>query len=172
MTIRKIDQIIKLGTHPLEDHFDMDKGSTEIVTTKRKTELEKYAPYDSKDAEIEEDYQLVMDSALDMVDKIREQIDGGTEAKFLARLAEVAGQQLNIALSAAEKKAKLKDSKDKFEFRKVSAPGNKTINNNNLTVIMDRNEMLKAMMALETPSNDTIDVEAIEIENKETHEYK
>lgn len=167
MTIRKIDQLIKLGTHPLEEHFDIDKGSTEIVTTKRNTELEKYAPYDAKDAEIEEDYQMVMDSAMDLADKIREQMDG-TEAKFLARLAEVAGQQLNIALSAAEKKAKMKDSKDKFEFRKTSAPGAKTVNNN-LTVIMDRNEMLRAMLSLEQPQN-TIDVEAIEIDNKDTHE--
>jgi len=168
MAIRNIDKIIKLGSHPLEDHFDIDKGSTELVVTKRKTELGKYESYDDKDKEIEEDYQMIMDSALDMVDRVREHIDGGAEAKFLARLAEVAGQQLSIALNAAEKKAKLKDSKDKFNFRKATAPGSKTINNNNMTIVMDRNEMLRALMNV---GNEVIDVEAVEVEqNKEKHE--
>lgn len=166
MAIRRIDEIVKLGKHPLEEHFGLPEGSTEMVVTQRKTELEKYEPYDEKDKEIEEDYQMIMDSALDMVDKLKEHINQGAEAKFLARLAEVTGQQLNIALSAAEKKAKLKDGKDKFNFRKSTAPGSKTINNNNMTIIMDRNEMLKAVMQGE----DIIEGESIEIEDNNNKE--
>lgn len=165
MSIRKIDQIIKLGSHPLEEHFDIESKSTEIVTTKRETELEKYELYDSKDTELEQDYQMVMDSAMDMVDRLKEHIDGGAEAKFLARLAEVAGQQLGIALSAAEKKAKLKDSKDKFVHRKNTTAGPKSITQNNTTIIMDRNQMLDAVLG----RDNVIDVEVIEVpnENKE-----
>lgn len=162
MAIRNIDKIIKLSTHPLESHFDIESGSTEIAISKRNTIPEVYAPYDSKDTEIENDYQLIMDTAMDMVDVIKTHIDSGSEARFLARLSEVAGQQLNIALSAAEKKAKLKDSKDKFDFRKATAPGSKNITNNNMTVIMDRNQMLEALMG-----NPVIDVESTDITIKE-----
>lgn len=164
MAIRKIDQIVKLGKHPLEEHFDVEEGSTEMVVSTRKTELGPYEAYDAKDKEIEEDYQLIIDSALDMVDRLKEHIDGGAEAKFLARLTEVAGQQLGIALSAAEKKAKLKDNKDKFIHRKNTAPGNKTINHNNMTIVMDRNQMLKSIFEQQ---EDIIDVEAQQIEKKE-----
>lgn len=161
MAIRKIDKIVKLGKHPLEEHFDIEEGSTEMVTSKRRTEPEDYELYDSKDKELEQDYQLIMDNALDMVDRLKEHIDGGAEAKFLARLAEVAGQQLGLALSAAEKKAKLKDNKDKFVHRKNSAPGSKTINNNNMTIIMDRNEMLQRLL------KQNFDQDVIEVEHKE-----
>jgi hypothetical protein len=162
MATRKIDEIVKLGSHPLEKHFDVEENSTEMVVYRRNTELEEYQEYDTKDKEIEQDYQLVMDRALDMADKLSEYIDGGAEAKFLARLAEVAAQQLNIALSAAEKKAKLKDTKDKFVHRKNTTPGNKTINNNNITITMDRNELLKSLMR----DADVIDAEVIQ-EKKE-----
>lgn len=166
MSIRKIDEIIKLGSHPLEDHFDIESKSTEIIITKRETELEPYDLYDKKDTELEQDYQMVMDSAMDMVDRLKEHIDGGAEAKFLARLAEVAGQSLGIALNAAEKKAKLKDSKDKFTHRKNTTPGPKNVTQNNTTIIMDRNQMLDALMGR---NNNIIDSEAVDItlENKE-----
>ena len=52
MAIRKIDEIVKLGTHPLEDFFDIEAGSTEMVTTHRRTEPAEYEPYDVKDKEI------------------------------------------------------------------------------------------------------------------------
>lgn len=157
MATRRIDEIVKLGTHPLEKHFDIDEKSTEMVTTNRKTELEVYEPYDTKDKEIEEDYQIIMDTALDMVDMVKTRIEEGAEAKFLARLIEVAGQQMNIALSAAEKKAKLKDNKDKFNFRKTTTPGHKTVNNT--TIIMDRNEMLANL--LKPKEDDIIDIEIL-----------
>lgn len=159
MTIRKIDEIIKLGSHPLEEHFDIEERSTEIVLTKRNTELEPYDSYDHKDEEIEKDYQMIMDSALDMVDRLKEHIDGGAEAKFLARLSEVAGQQLNIALSAAEKKAKLKDNKDKFNHRKATAPGTKNITHNNTIIVADRNAMLNEILN----SGNVIDGEVVEV---------
>lgn len=164
MSIRKIDEIVKLGKHPLEEHFDIERGSTEIVTTKRSTELTEYQPYDEKDKELEQDYQMIMDGALDLVDRLKEHIDGGAEAKFLARLAEVAGQNLGLALTAAEKKAKLKDNKDKFNFRKATAPGSKNITNNT-TIIATQSEVLAALGIHK--NEDIIDVQATEIKEKD-----
>ena len=146
MAIRKIDEIVKLGAHPLEDFFDIEKGTTEMVVTERKTELTEYSQYDEKDKEIESDYQMIMDKALDLVDRIKTHIDEGAEAKFLARLSEVAGQNLNLALSAAEKKAKLKDNKDKFEHKKNTDANKTGAVTNNTVIVMDRNEMLKRIM--------------------------
>lgn len=166
MAIRRIDELVKIGTHPLEQHFDIPANSTEIVVTTRQTELENYEPYDTKDKEIEEDFQMIMDTALTMVDMVKTRIDEGAESRFLARLVEVAGQQMNIALSAADKKAKLKDNKDKFNHKKNTLPGNTTVNN---TIIMDRNEMLAHL--LKPTENDIIDIEHVEIENdKESYE--
>lgn len=147
MAIRKIDEIVKMGSHPLEEFFDVDKNTTEIVSTERKTELTEYVVYDEKDKEIESDYQMIMDKALDLADRIKTHIDEGAEAKFLARLSEVAGQNLNLALAAAEKKAKLKDNKDKFNHKKnVDANKSGPVTNNNTIVVMDRNEMLKRVI--------------------------
>lgn len=171
MAIRKIDQIIKLIDHPLEDHLDIESKSTELVTTKRNTQLDEYVPYDHKDKEIENDYQMIMDNAMDMVDRLKEHIDGGAEAKFLARLAEVAGQQLNIALSAVEKKAKLKDNKDKFNFRKETTKNAKSSTTINNTIIMDRNEMLRTILDSQSDQSDSIiDVESIEIDKGKINE--
>lgn len=172
MTIRKIDELIKISSHPLETHFDIEEGSTEVIVHKRKTELEPYSEYDAKDAEIEQDYQAIMDTALDMADKIKEHIDQGAEAKFLARLAEVAGQQLNIALSAIEKKARLKDNKDKFVHKKTAGAG-KSVTNNNLTIFMERNAMLREILessateqnGKQANTSDVIDVEFNESNN-------
>ena len=160
MAIRKIDEIVKIGTHPLEEFFDIEAGTTETVTTHRRTEPAEYEPYDGKDKEIEEDYQMVLDSAMDMVDMLKGIIDGGTDARFIARLSEVTGQQLNIALAAADKKAKLKDNKDKFEHKKATGPGSKTINHNNMTIVMDRNQMLEAVLSR---PYDVIDAEVEEV---------
>ncbi len=146
MAIRKIDEIVKLGSHPLEDFFDIEKETTEMVVTERKTELAEYSQYDEKDKELESDYQMIMDKALDLVDRIKTHIDEGAEAKFLARLSEVAGQNLNLALSAAEKKAKLKDNKDKFEHKKNTDANKTGAVTNNTVIVMDRNEMLKRIM--------------------------
>lgn len=145
MTIRNIDKLIGLTSHPLESHFDLPAESTEIVISKRSTIPAEYKLYDEKDKEIEEDYQMVADAALDVADLLKEHIDSkAIEAKFIPRLAEVLGQQLGIALSAIDKKAKLKDNKDKFDLRK-STVGKGNVTNNN-TIIMNRNDMLNLMM--------------------------
>lgn len=162
MAVRRIDQIVKLGAHPLENHFDISDRSTEMVVPNRDTILERYEAYDKKDNEIERDYQLIMDKSLEMVDRLTEHIDGGAEAKFLARLAEVAGQQLNIALSAIEKKSKLKSDKDKLLLNEKRA--NQTAGRDNtLVVMMDRNEMLNRILS----SQNIIDGEHEDITGKE-----
>lgn len=169
MTIRKIDEIVKLSKHKLEEHFDIEPGTTELVIKQRKTELEQYDQYDSKDRELEEDYQLIMDSALDITDVLKEQINGNVEGKYLARLVEVAGQHLNIALSAAEKKARMKDNKDKFILRKNTLPGSKTVNHNN-TIIMTQSEALALLLqgdAAEPPIDGEYEEVDVPNDNKE-----
>lgn len=170
MTIRNIDKLIGLTSHPLEGHFDLPPNSTEFVTTKRKTEPLAYEPYDEKDKEIEDDYQMVADAALDVADVLKGHIDGGAvEAKFIPRLAEVLGQQLNLALSAIDKKAKLKDNKDKFDFKKTTTSKVGNVTNNN-TLIMNRNDMLRLLMGKIEPDvaqivdSDVIDSDAVDLD--------
>lgn len=172
MSIRKIEEIIKEATHPLEDHFDIEKGSTQVVIKRRKTELNEFELYDKKEKEIEEDFQEIADVAMDVVELLRDQIESGCEPKYLARLAEVAGQQLSVALSAVEKKAKLKEMREKLNQLKNNNKSGSTVNNN--VFIMNRNEVLEAMMKEieNTNESDIIDVQVEQLtdESKEKKE--
>lgn len=165
MTIRKIDEIVKLTSHPMEKFLDIDENSTEMVVTKRNTELLPYEQFDDKDKEIETDYQIVMDSALDIVDRVTGIMDkGAVEPKHIARLTEVVGQHLTIALSAAEKKAKLKENRDRLELRKTQKSGNGA-NITNFNIITDRNSLLKHL-------RQTVEGEYAVIENEQNDNKK
>lgn len=157
MATRKIDKIVKMGNHPLEKFFDIEENTTEIVEYKSKIELEEYDDYDNKDKELENDYQIIMERALDLADILKEQIESNQEPKYLARLAEVTAQQYNVALNAADKKAKLKDNKDKLKQKKSTSVNNTY----NQTVVMDRNSMLDAIMG--RSHKDVDDAEFVEI---------
>lgn len=157
MATRKIDKIVKMGDHPLEKFFDIEENTTEIVEYKSKIELEEYDDYDNKDKELENDYQIIMERALDLADILKEQIESNQEPKYLARLAEVTAQQYNVALNAADKKAKLKDNKDKLNQKKSTSVNNTY----NQTVVMDRNSMLDAIMG--RSHKDVDDAEFVEI---------
>lgn len=159
MATRKIDKFIKMGSHPLEDHFNIDSNTTEIVEYKSKIELTDYEDYDNKDKELENDYQIIMERALDLADILKEKIDSNQEPRFLARLAEVTAQQYNVALNAADKKAKLKDNKDKLTAKRPS--GGTTYNQ---TIIMDRNNMLDAIL---NRIDDAVDVEIEDVTPKQ-----
>ena len=101
----------------------------------RKTvDLVKPEQYDEKDVEIEKDYQEIADSALNIAELLKSQL-ATSEPKYMARLAEVIGQQLNTALSAVDKKAKMKSGKDNYLLRKEKATTPKNVNQ---TLIINR----------------------------------
>ena len=106
---RTIDEIIKQINHPLEDHFDIERGTTQLTIKERHTELVQTEQYDEKDNEIESDMQEIADVAMDLVAMLKDEIVT-SEPKFRARLTEVAGQHLNTALSAISMKARMKSA--------------------------------------------------------------
>lgn len=160
MAIRNLEKLIELQSHPLEEHFGIKKGSTEMVSVQRKTiDLVKPEQYDDKDVEIEKDYQEIADSALNIVELLRGQL-GNSEPKYMARLAEVIGQQLNTALSAVDKKAKLKSGKDNYLLRKEKATTPKSVNQ---TLIINREALLDMMKDQSAPDN-VVDASFTEIE--------
>lgn len=154
MTIRKIEQIKEIVDHPLEEFFNIEPSSTEIVKHVRKTELTPYEDFDNKDTEIEETYQEIYDAAMTGYDELRDLIDTA-DTKFAARLAEVSVQHLNVALAAASKRAHLKENKDKLLTRVRTASAGKGGTTNNIVVVANRNDVLKQLQ--ENP--DIIDAE-------------
>lgn len=154
--------------HPLEDFFNIEKKSTEVVVHERNTELTKVDSYDDKDRELEEDFQEIYDKALDGYDDLSESVHT-IEGKYKARLSEVAIQHLNTALNAAAQKAKLKELKDKLEHSNKKPPSQVT---NNTLVVEDRNAFLRQMrqMAQQDQQQSAIDAEVEEINNDEKDE--
>lgn len=144
MTIRKIEQIKELVDHPLEEFFNIEPASTEVVKYQRKTELTPYQEFDEKDTELEETYQEIYDAAMTGYDNLQEMIDTA-DTKFAARLGEVSVQHLNVALAAASKRANLKENKDKLLARAKTA-GVKGKTTNNIVLVEDRNELLRRLM--------------------------
>lgn len=168
----KKEKIQKIINHPLEEFFDIEENTTEIVRYERTTSPREYEEYDEKDAELEENYQEVYNYAMSGFENLRDLIDTA-DTKFSARLAEVSVQYLNAALSAAGKKTQLKENKDKLRFRQQTGAAGKNTTNNIL--VLDRNEALK--MALQAAAgesdskeDDTIDAEVIEVQNNKTEE--
>lgn len=128
----------KLIDHPLEEFFDIQRGSTELEVIERDTDLVEIQEYDKKDVEIEEQFQEVYDSAMDGHDTLAEEVHT-VEGKYKARMGEVAVQHLNVALNAASSKAKLKEHKDKLENKGKSSGSHIT---NNTLIVDDRSALL------------------------------
>ena len=162
MTIRKIEKIEKLVSHPLEEFLNIEPASTEIVRYERKTELNKYEEYDEKDTELEETYQEILDAAMTGYDTLKE-VAETADTKFLARLAEVQVQHLNVALAAAGKKTQLKQDKDR-QKAKAFAGSSKTVNTTNI-LIADRNELLRRLTGED--GSDPIDVDVVPVNPEE-----
>lgn len=146
MTIRKIEQIKELVDHPLEEFFNIEPSSTEVVKYQRKTELTPYQEFDEKDTELEETYQEIYDAAMTGYDNLQEMIDTA-DTKFAARLGEVSVQHLNVALAAASKRANLKENKDKLIARAKTAGTKGGNTTNNIVLVEDRNELLRRLMS-------------------------
>ncbi len=159
MTIRKIEMIEKIA-HPLEEYFNIDSGSTEMVRTERKTDIIPYEEYDHKDSELENTYQEIYDTAMSGYDTLRDIMDTA-DTKVVARLAEVGVQHLNAALAAASKKAQLKENKDKMIAKEKSSIGKNVTNN--IVIAGNRNDILKqALAALDGRATEVLDAEIIE----------
>jgi len=142
---------IENSTHPLEEFFDIEPGSTpkEVVTVVP-TELVVTETYDEKDGEIEKQFQEVYDAAMVAFDVTTGSIDS-TEPKYRARNEEVAVQYLNTALAAAREKSLVKQHKDKMVVASAKATRPGTVNNN--LIVADRNEILKQLMGKKEDEN-------------------
>lgn len=124
--------------HPMEDIFDIEPGTTIITREEfQTTEIITPEDYDTKDTEIDEQFQAVYDAAMtafaDQAGLLHT-----NDPKFSARNMEVANAFLSTALAAVNAKSNSKQHKDKM--KKVDGP--KTVNNN---LIMDRNVLLKML---------------------------
>lgn len=161
MAKTKITETKKETTHPLEEYFDIEEGSTEIVEYERETELVESEDYDEKDNEIEENYQEIYDRAMEGYDVLADEIEE-CDPKYKARIGEVSLQHLNVALNAAKNKAHMKEHKDKLKAKERSG-GNKTVNN---TLIVDRNTLLKEIMDSKARKK-VIDVDSEDVEGEE-----
>lgn len=152
----------KKKDNPIENFFNLEPGSTQIAEREtRNTELVNPEDYDEKDKEIEQSYQEIYDKALDLSDILLDEIDEA-EAKFVARLVEVNNSLLGTALAAAEKKARLKEHKDKMAHKDTNP---RTVNN---TLIINREDLLKKIRS--DMEDEIIDVESIEITTDEEND--
>lgn len=153
-------EIMQVATsHPMESIFDLEPGSTmvdRVVMAEQQDDPEEIPPtievYDDKDKEIDNQFQQVFNAAYMTFEAQRMSTDG-MNPQFQARALEVAQQFLNTALAAASEKAKLKQAKDKIV--KPVAASNHTTNN----LIMDRDSMLKMLIAQSQQQERVIDEE-------------
>lgn len=140
------NKVTKTIEHPLEDFFEVEKGSTEIEVYERQDELVEPESYDEKDKEIEEQYQEIYEASMDVHDTLAEEIPV-IEGKYKARVSEVAIQSLNTALNAAQQKARLKEHKDKLEVRDGGDASSMNPKNQTMTVT-NRTDFLKQLAAM------------------------
>ena len=153
MTFKKEKKTITTS-HPLEDFLNITPNSTEKEIVEVTSEPNKIEIYDDKDSEIDEEYQHIANTALSAYEEI---IDASQDSKQPARMAEVAAQYLGIALDAINRKAGLKQHKDKLTNKKVNNI-QKNIQNN---LIIGRNDLLNK---LKNEELDVIDGEIVEAE--------
>ena len=142
--------------HPMENIFDLERGSTLVERVVMAEPDEVIEPtigvYDEKDQEIDNQFQQVFNAAY-MTFEAQRMSTEGMNPQFQARALEVAQQFLNTALAAASEKAKLKQAKDKI----VKPTG--TVNNTTNNLIMDRDDMLKMLLAQKEQQVRTIEEE-------------
>lgn len=126
--------------HPMEELFNLPVGSTQVTSVVHESApLVDHVEYDSKDNELEQQFQAIYDAALGafadqagLVDKI--------DPKFAARSMEVANAFLNTALAATKERASLKHHKDALVVKQATA---KSVTNNTTNIIADRNDLLR-----------------------------
>lgn len=137
-------------SHPLEsvfgmahDDFDIEKEYAAAETDPGAVAELEAAPTDHKDEDdilVEQRIDEVYTTAMATFASQNEYIEI-IDPKYAARSAEVAAQYLNIALAAANSRAKVKSDRKKTNAAFVPYnSGGKTTNN---IVIADRNQILK-----------------------------
>lgn len=140
MTI--VNKTEKLISHPLEEVFDIESGTTAITSYEAENLPSMlFEPYDDKDVEIEDQFQEVYEKAMTA---FTSQMDDCAivDPKYTARKSEVAAVFLNTALAAAKEKASLKQTKEKLIIASIASK--KIVTNNNL-VVTSRNDLLKLL---------------------------
>lgn len=153
----KITEKEKTISHPIEEVFDLEEGSTVVPYKEVKTDLVSHKLFDEKDKELEEQLQSLYDLALEAFENQQE--DAVTiEPKFKARNAEVAVQYLKTALEAVHEKSMLKQHRDKVTVTRETGG---TVNNN--VVLTDRNELLKLLRGGKDEKVNTLDGEFEEV---------
>ena len=111
----------KLVTHPLEEAFGIEPGTTvsEVIVAVP-DEVSVMPDYDQKDIEIEAKLEEIYATAMGQVVIISDELDR-VEGKFKARMGEVTATMLNVALSAVHEKTILKVHKDKLMSEKMGS---------------------------------------------------
>jgi hypothetical protein len=152
MTKRNVEKIIDTTEHPFEQILGVSSGTTEIIKTQVVSEPVEHESFDSKDSEIEEDILIVHDKALELYEYIVDELNDSDPSKK-SRLAEVAGQLLNTALSATEKRRVMKQHKDVLEHkdRVLANKGGKKITNTTVFV----GSFKELMGVVKTPEDDS-----------------
>ena len=98
--------------------------------------------YDSKDEELEQQFQSIYEAALNAYDNQIMMVERGiSEPANNHKTLDVANNFLKTALDSVKAKADLKKNKERIV--NVKNVDNRSINNN---IIMDRNELLKMML--------------------------
>jgi hypothetical protein len=143
--------------NPLEDVFNMRESidiEAEYGMTQVPAQIEQPEgpPVDHKDADdvlVEKRIDEVYDAAMEAY-KAQQSYLEVIEPRYAARNAEVAANFLNIALSAANSRAKVKTDRKRANqsFVPYANGGSKTTNN---ILIADRNEILKMITVDDTP---------------------
>lgn len=141
MTDKKV--IEKARDHPLEGFFNIESETTMVPSVQRTSDVVESTKYDSKDTEIDKQFQEIYDTALEAYET---QYDAAemVEGRYKARTQEIAVQLLNTALNAAANKATLKTNKEKIRVAEMKIKGGvPTIDGDMVTG--DRNAILKAL---------------------------
>lgn len=142
--------------HPLEEMFNMEEGTTDfggdtfniedeyqLSEVQQPTNMATEPQPDIKDQDDIETEKKIDEVYNSAISTFQNQIAYTEiiEPRYAARNAEVAATYLNIALSAATAKAKIKVERKKANtFIPYANGGNKTTNN---LIVADRNEILK-----------------------------
>lgn len=130
----KTTKKITKKSHPLEEAFNIEPNSTMVVKDDTEVELDDIDLYDEKDKEIENDIQSIELKAVNTFDRILDELDELQDTRQIPRLYEVASNYLNIALTATDKKSRIKEYKDKLNNKVNNVQKRLNVENQNITI--------------------------------------
>ena len=140
--------------HPLEDVLNIESGSSSIdieqqyaMTEEVRATVAEATEKDEEDIIIEKKIDDVYDAAMGAFEN-QTALTEMVEPRYAARNAEVAANYLNIALNAANSRAKVKRERKRAGAFVPFSGGNKTTNN---LIVADRNELLKMIQVDDKP---------------------